>query len=229
MQKCYKGKKARKLWKYPTEWLYPEFILSRGKDQDWNTSKNEWTSKSYKKALNIYAGDTIPHKKPYSLGLPSQTPSSYCSNYKREKICFCKKSKKLFIRSLDAWINIYLLSKTACCDMQWSILRLCENFERRPLNKHQTDKSNEQREKCPFPSVQLFLTCVRVCDKSTAASTSDWNERLETDLFNWFGWQLPSSLKDFPLFLVRALWEAARWSWWWNFQLSSTCYKINYY
>ena len=92
---------------------------------------------------------------------------------------------------------------------------LCKNTK---LKNLMSKEKNAIIQECNFSR----LVCV--CDESTAASTSDWNEPLETDLFNSFGWQLPSSAKDFPLFLVRALWEAARWSCWWNF-LPSTFNK----
>ena len=73
-------------------------------------------------------------------------------------------------------------------------------------------KSNEPREKRSFWSVQLFSTCTCV----RAASRSDWNEPLETDLFHSFGCHQPSSSEDFPLFLGTARWEAARWSCCWH-------------
>ena len=88
--------------------------------------------------------------------------------------------------------------------MIYARTRIYENCQTNAKMK----KSNEPREKRSFRSVQLFSTCTCV----RAASRSDWNEPLETDLFHSFGCHQPSSSEDFPLFLGTARWEAARWS-----------------
>ena len=92
--------------------------------------------------------------------------------------------------------------------MIYARTRIYENCQTNAKMK----KSNEPREKRSFWSVQLFSTCTCV----RAASRSDWNEPLETDLFHSFGCHQPSSSEDFPLFLGTARWEAARWSCCWH-------------
>ena len=79
-------------------------------------------------------------------------------------------------------------------------------------NKHETEKSLTSQEKNALFEVCNFSRLVRV----RAASRSDWNEPLETDLFHSFGCHQPSSSEDFPLFLGTARWEAARWSCCWH-------------